>query len=59
MVLHRKHLMCFPKVTEATPAISDLKAELSALESLALRAQKEAAEQEHAEKSVPFLKPFP
>ena len=54
MVLRRKHLLYFPKVTKTTPAISpaisNLKGKLAALE--LEQAQDEAAEQEHAEASV-------
>ena len=45
-----KHLLYFRKVTKTTPAISNLKGKLAALE--LEQAQDEAAEQEHAEASM-------
>ena len=50
MVLHNKHLLCFAKVAKATPAISDLKGKLAALE--LEQVQDEAAEQVHTEASA-------
>ena len=51
MVLRKKHLLYFPKVTKTTPTISPaFKGKLAALE--LEQAQNEAAEQEHAEASA-------
>ena len=49
-LLHRKRLLYFAKAAKATPAISDLKKKLAALE--LEQAQTEAAEQELAEASA-------